>query len=503
MSAASSSPHLKSSDQNLAFVVRMGADPAEGYDPIPPSQYLCFLDPNFTISPRGHRALAWMRRQTLRLKKGGRTPWAAQDGKPLRLRDMAEDLSWSLPAATRIWTELETAGLVMKDEQLRLCLCGTVHPGNMGNPDEPEPELTPEERKRISKIPGYIARQIQGLEERDRRRATRTVIWAQRYVERLEADAMQGARQHAQEFLERMLAPFGITLRRHKDKEQVEAPAPFVKVQVIAEPQPIEEEPAEDPEEEPESVEKNSVHNFSGNPVQGQNAKVYSVENAPVQGLQPYRTENREDYRVSKYEDPGTRPASEADLPTTQDPEATPRQTPAEPERVESIAAAKTLPVEKGERTPETNPVLRTVEKLFGKASLTDALRSDFRNLAAEFEITAEAVSRFLVEKMEEKIAANWFVKGPHVLLSIARADLPGWITQNRPLLARLADEAARNAPPPVLTAAEQREAEQRELDQLEWFTRDFPNHMNHARDVARLEELRRKFGKASEGAAG
>src|SRR3954465_9241931 len=130
-------------DPNLALILEMGGDREDGYDPIPPQQYLAFLDKNVILSNRAHRLLAWVRAHTLRPKRHGRRPPFASDERlPLQLKDAAEDLDWKKEAASRVWAELEYAGFVRKDDRNRLWLCGKVKPRRV--PVIPDEENQPE-----------------------------------------------------------------------------------------------------------------------------------------------------------------------------------------------------------------------------------------------------------------------------------------------------------------------------------------------------------------------
>lgn len=100
-----------------------------GSDPIPPSQYLFFLDED---QPPLQRLLAWVRSKTIRYRyqqngRGdGRSPFCVNDkGKTLGLADLARDLGWPLANASHHWKDAETLGLVRREEK-RLLLCGEV-----------------------------------------------------------------------------------------------------------------------------------------------------------------------------------------------------------------------------------------------------------------------------------------------------------------------------------------------------------------------------------------
>jgi hypothetical protein len=101
---------------------------AQALDPIPPSQYLFFLDKS---QPALQRLLAWVRSKTIRFRpqkdgSDGRSPHCIdQFGKPLGLADMARDLDWTLPNASREWKKAEQLGLVRKDAK-KLILVGQV-----------------------------------------------------------------------------------------------------------------------------------------------------------------------------------------------------------------------------------------------------------------------------------------------------------------------------------------------------------------------------------------
>jgi len=77
------------------------------------------------------RLLAWVRAHTLRFRPGvgrdsGRCPYCIDDnGRELSLVDMANDLGWRLPNASREWKSAELQGLVRRQGK-RLYLVGEV-----------------------------------------------------------------------------------------------------------------------------------------------------------------------------------------------------------------------------------------------------------------------------------------------------------------------------------------------------------------------------------------
>lgn len=488
MSAAA----VATGDKNLALILEMGGDREQGYDPIPPDQYLAFLDDEIQLSPSGQKGLAWMRKWTLRAKRCGRTSYAASDGRrPLKLSDMATECRFTAPQASKVWRELEEAGFVRRDDTDRLCLNGRVRPRRKSSEDE---EMSEAEKFCTDNLPRYLYEQFQQLPENVYDRATLAYFNAVKYLKRLKADAIAGARDVEEEYLATVLAMFGITFRRHEREEIAEEllpeekrPVVKVKFEAIA-PPPV--------------PEKLSVQNFSTEPVQATNPTPYNVENEPVQGSQPY-IEKYIPHRVSKCEDTGAPEAiSGDDLPTLEAriPE-TETQTPSEPAAAEPIEE-KTLPVESGKRTTEakrtasspsaskTGEAVAFVEKMFGKSALNSPeIRSGFDNLAPENGITQGAAARYLFQKWEELLQRNYKIRSAGAFLQFAQSDIRPWIAQNGDVLARSAEREARPA------AATPQETPAEALANLERLCVDMPTHPQAEQWRREAAELRKQLG--------
>ncbi len=190
-------------DENLVLVRKMGAP---WYDPIPTEQYTCFVDPVFTLTPRGHRMLALLRSYTIRGKgpQSGRTPYAHDGRRTLHLKDFAAELGLEPAAAYKVWRELEEAGLGRMDEKKRLWLTGKVSPRRQtkGEDEEAlEPELTEDqqwEKLCTDNFPAYLAEQFQCVSKTERHSVHTDVESWDKYEKRAAAEAMDAARKQVQ-----------------------------------------------------------------------------------------------------------------------------------------------------------------------------------------------------------------------------------------------------------------------------------------------------------------
>jgi hypothetical protein len=481
MSAATRTPREETS-KTLELMQEMGA---ESFDPIPPEQYLCFLDKDIRITPSAQEALAWMRKWTIRGRTGGRSSYASDGPKrPLRLKDMAAELDWKAPFASRIWAELEDAGLVRKDDKERLYLCGRVKPRrklNAADADADDYEgMTEYERFCCERLPHYVWKQFKRLDPESRRNASVEYYEADAYIRRVRADAVGQVRDWEEEYLARLFAKYGITLRRHEEATTQDEPETPRRFKVALDVRPAEEL---------------TVQNFSADPVQDISDTQYSTSAETVRDSYPYETEIDRDDRVSKCEPEAESSLSCEDLPTPQIEEETPTPAPApEPEPAATeTQAAKPFSVE-GESTrptaKATGPIAAYVETLFGKGQ-SPVILMKFETLAAEFQITPEAVTRFLLEKVEDKIQNNYPIKSAGALLQFAREDMPGWIAQNRRELSHGARQEA-----PALISDPTPPAE--ELRDLEIWLCERPNHpdIDYTRD--RIAKLRAQLGDAA-----
>jgi len=121
-----------------------------GGDPLPPTQYMYFLEP-IKCSVNMHQVVAWLRWRCVRYRKlpdgatavegrrlDGRCLYAIDEtGKALSIADMAREMDWDVSNATRYWEETESHRLCRKDESGRLCLEGNVPTARKPKAGEP------------------------------------------------------------------------------------------------------------------------------------------------------------------------------------------------------------------------------------------------------------------------------------------------------------------------------------------------------------------------------
>jgi hypothetical protein len=254
-----------SRDKNLELVRAMGA---EWYDPIPTEQYTCFLDEEFTLTPRAHRMLACVRSHTIKGKKGGRTPYMHEGKRAMLLKDVSAELGLDASATLKVWGELEANGLVRRDEKGRLWLCGKVKRkerthGEDANEQETE-GLDPEtEWKKFctDNLPQYLAKQFQQLTKNKRPQATKDFLTWKDYEKTVEAAAMYAAREGVQKARDKDLAGrYGIKVRRHEKKEPKPEKTPVVQLSLLWLPELSVQNFGE---EIPYNVKNESVHNRS------------------------------------------------------------------------------------------------------------------------------------------------------------------------------------------------------------------------------------------------
>lgn len=185
----------------------------DGTDPIPPSNYLFFLDPT---QPPLQQLLAWVRSKTIRFRHGagpgnGRSPFAIDDnGVALGLADMARELNWKLPNASREWKKAEKLGLVRKEGK-KLFLVGKV----------PKPKMGKRRRNVIctDNLPQSIQREIRTWSEA--RQLEFYAIW-QAGVEfgaALENHEMTKARNSTSGLKDTILSHFGLERKHRTDRK--------------------------------------------------------------------------------------------------------------------------------------------------------------------------------------------------------------------------------------------------------------------------------------------
>jgi hypothetical protein len=226
-----------------ALMREMGAENGY-YDPIPPDQYMAFLEPGFSLSPSGQRLLACLRSHTIRAKSGGRTPWAAVGKRPMKLKDFAVELEWEKPRVSKAWAELEDFGLARKDEQGRLRLAGKVQPKSAVLRRQIEGEDNGENdgdfEKKVSctdNFPDYLLLQFQQLNEKRRSQAVFGYDALQKWRKNAEAEAMQLVRSKLQQVEDQYWQNFGIEARRVEKKTTAAAPRGIVTLDLLQQPE--------------------------------------------------------------------------------------------------------------------------------------------------------------------------------------------------------------------------------------------------------------------------
>lgn len=459
---------VQTKEDFLALIVAMGGEREKGFDPFPPDQYTAFLDQDLQLSPRGHNLLALIRFRCLRPKKGGRTPYATDErGRPLQKKQVAEFFGWDLPAVSKIWKELEEKQLV-KEKDGKLWLNGTV-PQVQNITGE---EATGGRRRKAPTLPRYVRDQIQKLPPDQARRAERAFFLGMQVLNDLNADAMYLARAVGEEALAAMLAPFGITLRRHEpdEEEAKQRRAPLVEVSSKLSVQDL-------------------FKRLDDEPVQAIESTLYTENNLSAQSPYPYSTKDKATDKVSKCETEAPEPLSCEDLPTPQvEAEAIETQNAREPEAAEP-PAEKTRSVEgmSTQKPADASAIVAYVEKLFGKNQSPVILRK-FAALANENNTSPANVIRFLMFKMEEIITRRYPLRSAGAFLDFAQRDLPGWLTLNRRELGHSERREAPAPPPAVMPPAE-------ELTSLERFLCEIPGHLDADATRARIAELREQLG--------
>lgn len=170
-------------DENLELVKQMGSK--KGYDPIPPDQYLYFLNSADEVQ----RVVAWVRSKTIRL--GHRSPWAVTPNatRPLTKADLARDcFSGNRGNAVTAWTRAEQVGLVFVNEKGFLCLNGAV-PMPPKRRTKGEPEVSAQ-----TPLPRYLIEKIRSLPEASRNSAEAHFKAIIAYRAKLEHEAVAMAR---------------------------------------------------------------------------------------------------------------------------------------------------------------------------------------------------------------------------------------------------------------------------------------------------------------------
>lgn len=429
---------------NLELMRRMGAD---SFDPMPPDQYLAPMkyEEAAEIPPSARKLLSWVQNWTIRGRRGGRSEYAQDGRKMLRLTDAAKFFGWSMEFVSKTWAQLEDAGFVLKDAQDRLMLCGTVTPRPKIERAQIDPEelasMSEEEKRCAVLLPKYAWIEFQHLDRPARARAAVEYVHTHEYCQRVIREAIAGARLWTDEYRAAVLKKYGITLRKHEDDQP--AAEKVVSIQVSP-PVPVEL----------------TVQNLeTPTPVQ-------TTEPLTVTESYPYETDKVQD-RVSKYEEEP--PAEEgftcSDLPThSQAQEHENPEAPA-PEAAEPLEV-QNLPVERESTPAAVTPVIALAEELCGP--LTPKLRQGFDALAPANHLTPEASARYVMQKWEELRKRNYKLTSAGAFLEFCQRDIKLWINQNHAILTRKTSQEPPPPPPAVMEPPEELPG-QPEATETEW----------------------------------
>jgi hypothetical protein len=239
---------------NEELMAQMGSE--NGYDPIPPDQYLYFLNDRDPLQ----RLLAYVRSKTIRVRH--RSSYCVDEyGNPITLEQIAADFGWSLTHARQTWADAEERGLVKRDQDDRLCLCGNV-------PLPPKPNCKLDEAKKNCTVffPQYLRQQIQQLSKNSQDRLQSEIQAYTEFEDRLKSDALALAREILEDCEERFFARYGLELRRNK-KTRENNGREFVQVKLNTLP--------------------NQYAELFENFVQDENPILYKAENPVVQDSYP------------------------------------------------------------------------------------------------------------------------------------------------------------------------------------------------------------------------
>jgi hypothetical protein len=390
---------------------------AKSYDPIPPDQFLCFLDKDVRLTPTGHRAHAWLQSKTIHSPGGSRhrTPQARDVRGDLHLTEMSIDLRIDLPAATRAWEELEREGIGRRDEQGRLWLCGTVkkQEGRTDGKVEKDELCT-------YKLPERFRLYLQTLDQKQAAQGEQRYLLAARFGEQLEADAIKAARAQKQEVFASVFAEVGFVDeeprgRRPESRELV------VKLSLAS------------------TFDDFCVHTSARESVQNGNGQVYANGNGGVHNSASL-LDSKQSFRVSKEATSGRGP----------DPIPTPPPTPLKTKDRKNPPGESCVPQPKSE-------VIRTIKSLMGKElAEKDPLRAKFDGLAERFGIPERSVCRFFCDKVDAKRVARYPIHHLGALYQMAEKDLPKWIENNGdPIYRDLRDQERSRQSETVLPGAE------------------------------------------------
>ena len=182
----------------------------KGFDPIPPDQYLHFLNDRVPLQ----RMLAYVRAGTIR--RGRRSPYCVDEhGQPLTLEQMAATFGWTIGHARKTWAEGEQRGLVRMDDKGRLYLCGSV-------PLPPPPEAESDDQENpVQDFPEYLSVQIKQLSKSQLARFEKCYPKFCDLEDRITKDAMALARDLIQkQIAAKFFAQFGLKPRENKKRRE-------------------------------------------------------------------------------------------------------------------------------------------------------------------------------------------------------------------------------------------------------------------------------------------
>lgn len=209
-------------EKGLSAFARAIGSP-NGVDPIPPEQYLTFLNPE---DPPLQQLLAWVRSKTIRL--GHRSPFCVdKEARTLTLKDLAQDRGWNISNTHKYWREAEIKGLVRKDGE-QLYLCGQVIPEQSSLPLPPPkdiPKLTGMQAR--LNAPQFAAFRKWPAEKRAQFEVQMGKVDA--YAKQIQAEAMAAARSAAEELTDKFFEAHGLPTKRIAKRAR---PAAVVRLEI-------------------------------------------------------------------------------------------------------------------------------------------------------------------------------------------------------------------------------------------------------------------------------
>jgi hypothetical protein len=244
MDQGESKKHTKKADKTEAPVQRLmrklgslrGATPI--FDPVPPAHVDAQTLKAEVLTIRLRRAWAWMIAHTTRFGSEHAVNKLRQD---LSLADLAKDLGWDLPKASRVWAEGERAGLFRKENAYagRLYITGTAI-GCLPDVDQESPLFAIQDvvctellglvsQEEIEAAEGYlkkdyIRRQLFGKPPAERAAAVKSLARLNAWGLRVTAEAMALVRQAVDEEEAAILKGLGVDRPKGKPRS-AEAPS--------------------------------------------------------------------------------------------------------------------------------------------------------------------------------------------------------------------------------------------------------------------------------------